>query len=208
MKTLFLALLLSNVLFQLSAQDYLSTQGTTLPGTVYLTDGKTVSGKVSYNSSTVFIQPEGSQVVSYSAAEVTGFGLQNGGGEFLSIASGKKGRYAFYETVSSKNPKFMLVSNANSIDKRGKEKDENGIKIVTRYYFYASDEKQLVDADLKDVADFLKTRCEGISTAITEYKDKNYHYGPLASKDEIKRKLLRIVDDYVNNRCTYVPKDY
>lgn len=193
---------------QLSAQDFLSTQGTTLPGTVTLVDGKTVTGKVSYGYASVSVQPDASPVSSYAASEASGFVLENGGGEFISVASGKKGRSAFYEVASSKNSRLMLLVNANSIDKRGKEKDENGIKIPTRYYLYATDEKLLVDADLKDIAEFMKSRCQGISTAITEYKDKNYHYGPLASKDEIKRKLLRIADDYNNHRCTYTPRDY
>jgi hypothetical protein len=195
------------ILFQVSAQDYLSTQGSTLPGTVTLSDGKTVTGKVSYSVSSVSIQPEASPVITYPAADVTGFVLENGG-EFLSIASGKKARFAFYETASNKNPKLMLVKNATSIDERGKEKDQYGIKIVTRYYFYSANEKQLLNADLKEISEFLKTRCEGITKAITEYKDKSYHYGAMANDEEKMRKYLRIIDDYTNNRCTYIPKDY
>lgn len=208
MRTLMLIALLAIFQLPLFAQDFLSTQGSTLPGTVVLNDGNRVTGKVSYSFAAVFVQSEGSPTATYKASEVSGFVLENGGGEFISVASGKKGRFAFYEVASSKSARMMLLLNANSIDKRGKEKDENGIKIQTRYYLYATDEKQLIEADLKEIAEFMKTRCEGISTAISEYKDKTYHYGPMAGKDEIRNKLLRIADDYSNNRCKYIPRDY
>ncbi len=193
---------------QLQAQDFLSAQGPTLPGTISLNDGKTVTGKVSYSYTTVFVQEENSRVVSYPAADVSGFTLQEGGGEFISIAHGKKNKHTFFEIVSAKNSKLMQLCNATSIDRHGKTKDENGIKITRLYNFYSADEKQLIDADLKEISAFLKTRCEGISSAITEYKDKAYHFGMMATEEEKKGKYLRIVDDYVNNKCTYIPRDY
>src|SRR5687768_2135727 len=103
MRILFLASFIVLAVAPVFAQDYLSTQGATLPGTITLKDGKTVTGKVSYGPGGVSVQPEASPVVNYKAEEVVGFVLENGGGEFISIASGKKMRSSFYEIVAYKN---------------------------------------------------------------------------------------------------------
>lgn len=208
MRILLVVCVLACMIPPVLAQDYLSTQGATLPGTVTLKDGKTITGKVSYSYGGVSVQAEASPVVTYKAEEVKEFVLDNGGGEFISIASGKKMRSAFYEIIAYKNGKLMFLSNVTKIEDRGKEKDQFGHEITVTNYLYSPEDKQLLNADLKEISAFLSSRCKGIATAITEYKDKAYHYGALANEEERTRKLMRIADDYNNDRCTYIPKDY
>ena len=204
MKKLAVFLLLILAQLHLAAQE-----PATMLGTISLKNGQTATGRVSYNFYYVFVYSEASfKPTSYPAADVIEFTLHQGGGTFVSIPSGKKGKYNFYEIESPRSPLCMLVSNAKSIENRGVDKDEHGIKVKTDYFLFAPGEDLLIDANMKDIPEFLKTRCEGIATAITEYKAKAYHYGPLATKDEIKRKLIKIVDDYTNNRCVFVPRDY
>lgn len=178
-----------------------------MPGSVFVSPTETVTGNVSYNATRVFVQPPNSRVVTYMAADVLGFSLENGGGEFISVPVGNKGKSLFHEALSPVTNKMRLVVLATNIDRRNGN-NLSGVKDKPNYLFYSEPEKKIVASNIKEAAEYVKEKCKGIYTAVTVYKDKMYVIGLMDSEEIKKAKHLKLVDDYANDRCEYRPRDY
>lgn len=190
------------------AQDVLAPINTrsTLPGIINIREGQSITGSLAYYGAKVYLYPEGQRAVSYEAEHIQGFTLQNGGGEFISVVAGKKGKSKFYEIVA-KSTKLYLITPASTIDERNKPKDPNPLKDNTKYSLYSPEDRTIISSSFDELSAYMLTRCDGISKAI-EAKSKNYHYGLMADDAKIRSVFQRIMDDYSAGRCTYVPRDY